>query len=59
MKITDVTPILTQEMGSPTLFVKVSTDEGIIGYGEATIHFFCRPVAGMIEELRPDDGGER
>lgn len=53
MKITDVSYYLTRELGSPALFVKIETDAGITGYGEATVHFFPQAVAGMIDDLRP------
>jgi len=58
MKITDVNYFLTTELGSPALFVKIETDSGIAGYGEATIHFFPQAVAGMVEDLRPYLVGE-
>ncbi|MBI1923021.1 galactonate dehydratase, partial [Candidatus Poribacteria bacterium] len=53
MKIADVGCFLTTELGSPALFVKIETDSGITGYGEATIHFFPQAVAGMIKDLQP------
>jgi galactonate dehydratase len=52
MKITDVKVFLTRDGSSPAVFVKIDTDKGITGYGEATIHFFPRAAAGMIEDLR-------
>ena len=53
MKISDIKYFLTTELGSPTLFVKIETDAGIIGYGEATVHFFPQAVAGMLDDLKP------
>ena len=53
MKITDVTSFLTTESNSPTVFVKIETDEGITGYGEATIHFFPQAADGMLQDLKP------
>jgi galactonate dehydratase len=53
MKITRVSYFLTTELGSPALFVKIETDDGIVGYGESTIHFFSQAVAGMLDDLRP------
>ena len=57
MKITKITPNL---MGIPGpgghapsrnwVFVKVETDEGIVGFGEATTEWHERAVAAMIEE---------
>ena len=58
MKITDVSYFLTTELGSSALFVKIETDFGITGYGEATIHFFPQAVAGMLEDLRLNLVGE-
>ena len=53
MKITDITWFLTTEGNSPALFVKIATDADIIGYGEATIHFFPQAVEGMLRDLKP------
>ena len=49
MKITNVRSFLTSELGSPAVFVKIETDVGITGYGEATIHFFPQAVEGMLQ----------
>ena len=53
MKITKVTPILGQgNICASWVFVKVETDEGIIGYGEGTRH--AGPViAEAIQWLEP------
>jgi L-alanine-DL-glutamate epimerase-like enolase superfamily enzyme len=53
MKITDITWYLTTEGSSPALFVKIATDADIVGYGEATIHFFPQAVEGMLRDLKP------
>jgi len=53
VEITDIKYFLTTELGSPALFIKIETDAGIAGYGEATIHFFPQAVAGLIKDLRP------
>lgn len=36
MKITDVNPILCEGCYQNWVFVKVTTDEGIVGWGDAT-----------------------
>lgn len=48
MEITDVSCI----QSGRAVYVKVSTDADLVGYGEAT-NFAPRAVVGMIEELRP------
>lgn len=53
MKITNVTTYLTREGSSPSVFVKIDTDEGIAGYGESTIHFFPQAAYGMLQDLKP------
>ncbi len=53
MKITEVRPLLTREEGNPAVFVKIETDAGLTGYGEATVHFTPQAVVGMIQDLRP------
>lgn len=49
MKITRVEPILT---GSD-IFLKIETDAGIVGYGDATNHFLPYSVEGMLKDLVP------
>jgi len=49
MKITDVKSYLVSPTG---VFVKIETDEGICGYGEATIHYFPQSVAAMIQDMK-------
>ena len=49
MKITRVDPILT---GSD-VFVRIETDAGIVGYGDATNHFLPYSVEGMLKDLIP------
>ncbi len=53
MKITAVTPYLTMDVHSVAVFVKIETDEGLVGYGEATNHFMPHAVYGMLQDLRP------
>ena len=52
MKITRITPILAKEWRT-MLFVRVETDEGITGIGEAGLTSRETAVAGMIEALSP------
>lgn len=49
MKITNVEPILT---GSD-VFVKIETDAGIVGYGDATNHFLPYAADGTLKDLIP------
>lgn len=49
MKITGVETILT---GSD-VFVKIETDAGIVGYGDATNHFIPYSVEGMLRDVIP------
>ena len=53
MKITNITTYLTSEGNSPSVFIKIETDEGITGYGESTIHFFPQAALGMLHDLKP------
>lgn len=52
MKITRITPYLLKEWRT-MLFVKVETDEGIVGIGEAGLTSREQGVAGIIEALTP------
>lgn len=52
MKITAVTPILVREFRT-MLFVKVETDEGIIGIGEAGLTSREWGVEGVVRALAP------
>ena len=52
MEITDVKCLLSEESG-PAVFVKIDTNEGIVGYGDASNHFVPQSVAGMVADLRP------
>ena len=54
MKIADLQTFLVDTKGLiKWVFVKVVTDEGIVGYGEAGIAFRERALAASIRELRP------
>ena len=49
MKITDVKSYLVSPTG---VFIKIETDEGICGYGEATVSYFPQSVAAMIRDMK-------
>jgi galactonate dehydratase len=49
MKISKVDTILTER----DLYVKITTDAGIVGYGDATNHFLPFSVKGMIDDISP------
>lgn len=51
MKITGVRTFLVDAYRNNLVFVKVETDEGISGVGEATLEFRERTVATAIDEL--------
>jgi len=53
MKITKVEPILTQSMNKSSVFVKIETDAGITGYGDATNNFIPHSSHGMLKDLIP------
>ncbi|GAB4516202.1 MAG: mandelate racemase/muconate lactonizing enzyme family protein [Haliangiales bacterium] len=53
MKIVDVQTFLADAGWRPWAFVKVVTDEGIVGYGECTCVFTQYSVLGAIEDMRP------
>jgi len=53
MKITNVEYYLTTDVRSNATFVKVETDAGITGYGEATNHFLPQASLGMLKDLTP------
>ena len=49
IKITDVNVIMTGR----DQYVRIDTDAGIVGYGDATNHFLPHSVEGMIKDLKP------
>ena len=49
MKISNVETIATGR----DIYVKIETDAGIIGYGDATNHFLPHSVIGMLKDLKP------
>ena len=58
MKVTGVQPILCDGGFRPWTFVKVTTDEGIVGYGDCTDWGSAVPVASCIADLEPLVVGE-
>lgn len=53
MKITAVEPIVFHGHRSNTVLAKVTTSDGVVGYGEASLELKARAVAACIEELAP------
>lgn len=53
MKIVDVQTFLVDAGWRPWAFVKVLTDEGVVGYGECTCLLTQYSVLGAVEDLRP------
>jgi len=53
MKIIDIKTVIVNANLRNWLFVKVETDEGIIGWGEASLEWKTRGVAGCIEDIAP------
>jgi galactonate dehydratase len=53
MKITDIKTIVVNAKMRNWVFVKVETDEGIVGWGEASMEWKTRGVIGSIEDLKP------
>ena len=53
MKITDIKTYLVGNPWKTWLFVRVDTDDGIHGIGEATLGQVCRAVESAIHELKP------
>ncbi|MGH2530857.1 MAG: galactonate dehydratase [Thermomicrobiales bacterium] len=53
MKITRVSTRIVNAVMRNWVFVKVETDEGITGWGEASLEWKTRAVAGCVEDLAP------
>lgn len=53
MRITDVSSVVVGARMRNWVFVKVTTDEGIVGWGEATTEWKTRAVVGALDDLRP------
>ncbi len=51
MKITEIRPIICHAYRTNWVFVKVMTDEGVYGVGEATLEYREQTVATAIREL--------
>ena len=52
MKITALDTVVVNAEMRNWVFVKVSTDEGIVGWGEATVEWKTRAVVGCVEDYR-------
>jgi len=52
VKITALDTVVVNAEMRNWVFVKVSTDEGIVGWGEATVEWKTRSVVGCIEDYR-------
>ena len=53
MKITAVTTVVVNAQMRNWVFVKVSTDEGVVGWGEASLEWKTRAVCGAVADLEP------
>jgi len=58
MKITSIVPVVVNAKMRNWVFVKVETNEGIIGWGEASLEWKTRGVVGCIHDLVPFILGE-
>jgi len=58
MKITAVKPIIVHSGGRNFAFVKVETDAGLYGIGEAGLGMRAQAIAETIRALEPDLVGE-
>ena len=54
MKITAIKTWLCDVYRANLAFVKIETDAGVHGFGEATIEFHDRAVIGCLEDLTPE-----
>ena len=53
MKIIDVTTTVVNAEMRNWVFVKIATDQGLYGWGEATLEWKTRAVVGAIDDLKP------
>ncbi|MDE2993143.1 MAG: mandelate racemase/muconate lactonizing enzyme family protein, partial [Chloroflexota bacterium] len=55
MKITSVETFVVDAGWRPWLFVKVATDEGVVGYGECSDCWSPQPhgIVGTVKDLTP------
>jgi galactonate dehydratase len=52
VEITDIQTIVVNARMRNWVFVKVETDEGIVGWGEASLEWKTRGVVGCVEDLK-------
>ncbi len=52
MKITDVKAIVVNAEMRNWIFVKLETDEGLVGWGESTVEWKTRAVVGCLEDMK-------
>ena len=53
MKIKDIQTLVVNAEMRNWIFVKVITDEGVYGWGEATVEWKTRAVVGAIDDIKP------
>ena len=53
MKITDIEPIIVDAGWQSWIFVKVDTDEGIVGWGECSVPRAPFAVAAAVNDFKP------
>ena len=53
MKIAAIGTVVVNARMRNWVFVKVETDEGITGWGEASLEWKTRGVVGCVEDLAP------
>lgn len=53
MKITQIETFVVDAGWRPWIFVKVATDEGVVGYGECSDGRNPAAVVGVVEDLKP------
>jgi galactonate dehydratase len=53
VKITGISAVVVNAQMRNWVFVKVETDEGIPGWGEASLEWTTRGVAGCVDDLAP------
>ncbi|MDQ6818426.1 MAG: D-galactonate dehydratase, partial [Actinomycetota bacterium] len=52
MKIVGLSTVVVGAEMRNWVFVKVQTDEGLVGWGEATVEWKTRAVVGCVEDFR-------
>ena len=53
MRITAIRPVIVNARMRNWILVKVETDEGLVGWGEASLEWKTRAVTGAIADLEP------